>query len=252
MRATGALIEPFVLMENLVTLKKFSKNRPLKVTLSLELPCGFSPSYQIAAVMKRDSWAVLGAVWLPWFFVSCASTELPQQPIQYLEGIAPAGGGHRPLSPLEAGGYWDGDGVEGSPKIVIDLSDQRAYFYKSDVLVGVTPISSGSSTHRTPTGKFKVTQKSEDHRSSRYGDYVDKYGNVVVKDVDNQKDKRPPGTSYLGADMGYFLRFNRAIGMHRGFLPGYPASHGCVRQPEYMARKFYENAELGTPVIVVH
>ncbi len=71
------------------------------------------------------------------------------------------------------------------------------------------------------------------------------------KDVDNQKDKRPSGTKYLGADMGYFLRFNRAIGMHRGFLPGYPASHGCVRQPEHMAKKYFENSKLGTPVIVV-
>lgn len=172
------------------------------------------------------------------------------QPIQYLEGIGPVGG-PKPASPAEAGAFWDGDGVEGSPKIVIDLSDQRAYFYKSDVLVGVTPISSGTSSHPTPTGKFKVTQKSENHRSSWYGDYVDEYGNVVVKDVDNRKDKRPPGTKYLGADMGYFLRFNGAIGMHRGFLPGYPASHGCVRQPEHMAKKFYEHANLGTPVQVV-
>ncbi|MGY8686153.1 MAG: L,D-transpeptidase family protein [Verrucomicrobiales bacterium] len=206
--------------------------------------------------MKRNVLLALCVAFAPWLLVSCGTTGEPidqpiDQPIPYLAGIGPAVGVQRPLSPMEEGAYWDGDGVQGSPKIVIDLSDQKAYFYKSDSLVGVTPISSGDSTHKTPTGNFKVTEKDIDHRSSRYGDYVDEYGNVVKKDVDNQKDKRPPGSEYLGADMGYFLRFNRAIGMHRGFLPGYPASHGCVRQPEHMAQKYFENAEIGTPVNVV-
>ena len=201
--------------------------------------------------MKKNAYVMIGMAALSCFFVSCSSNDVIQdRPIQYLEGIAPAAG-NQPYNPIEAEAYWDGDGVEGSPKIVIDLSDQKAYFYKSEVLVGVTPISTGSATHKTPTGNFKVTENDTDHRSSRYGDYVDDYGNVVVKDVDNQKDKRPSGTKYLGADMGYFLRFNRAIGMHRGFLPGYPASHGCVRQPEHMAKKYFENSKLGTPVIVV-
>ncbi len=183
--------------------------------------------------------------------IGCGTTETIQ-PIQYLEGITPYGGQiPHPGSGIGADAYWDGDGVEGSPRIVIDLSDQKARFYKSNVLVGETPISSGDAQHRTPTGNFKVVQKNIDHRSSLYGDYVDQYGNVVVKDVDSRKDKRPPGTKYLGADMAYFLRFNHGIGMHAGFLPGYPASHGCVRLPEHMAAKFFEHSNLGTPVKVV-
>ncbi len=201
--------------------------------------------------MKWNSPTILLAVLLPWFAIGCASTDLPHQPIQYLAGIGHGMANQRALSPLEAGAYWDGDGVEGSPEIVIDLGDQHAYFYKGETLVGVTPISTGDAQHRTPTGTFRVTEKDEDHRSSRYGDYVDRYGNVVKKDVDNQVDPRPPGTNYLGADMAYFMRFNHGIGMHRGFLPGYAASHGCVRLPEHMAIKFYENANLGTPVKVV-
>ena len=202
-------------------------------------------------IMKTHAFLALSAaVVVPWLLVSCGTTGVSEQPIRYLAGIGPVEG-QRPISPMEAGAYWDGDGVEGAPKIVIDLSDQKAYFYKDEALVGVTPVSTGDDAHRTPTGNFKVTEKDIDHRSSRYGDYVDEYGNVVKADVDNQKDKRPPGTKYLGADMGYFLRFNRAIGMHRGFLPGYPASHGCVRQPEHMAQKYFENVELGTPVKVV-
>jgi len=50
--------------------------------------------------------------------------------------------------------------------------------------------------------------------------------------------------------MPYFLRFNYGIGMHTGFLPGYAASHGCVRMPDFMAKKFFENTKIGTPVIV--
>ena len=50
--------------------------------------------------------------------------------------------------------------------------------------------------------------------------------------------------------MPNFMRFNGGVGMHTGFLPGYPASHGCVRMPDHMARVFFENAEIGTPVVV--
>lgn len=181
------------------------------------------------------------------FLASCA-TQQQDMAVGYLEGIGEVSA--PPVSPMAVESHWDGDGVVGAPKIVIDLSDQKARFYKDDLLVGVTPISSGTASHRTPTGTFKVTQKSPNHRSSWYGDYVDSAGNVVVKDVDNRKDKRPSGSRYLGADMGFFLRFNGPIGMHRGFLPGYPASHGCVRLPEHMAENYYKAAPLGTPVIV--
>jgi lipoprotein-anchoring transpeptidase ErfK/SrfK len=46
------------------------------------------------------------------------------------------------------------------------------------------------------------------------------------------------------------MRFNGGIGMHTGYLPGYAASHGCVRMPHHMSEKFFENVALGTPVIV--
>jgi hypothetical protein len=50
--------------------------------------------------------------------------------------------------------------------------------------------------------------------------------------------------------MPFFIRFNGGIGMHAGRLPGYPASHGCVRMPRAMAAHFFANAPLGTPVTV--
>jgi lipoprotein-anchoring transpeptidase ErfK/SrfK len=146
--------------------------------------------------------------------------------------------------------YWDGDGILGPPKIVIKRSEQVAYFYKGDQVVGRTRVSTGTPTHGTPPGRFKITEKDEDHRSSLYGVFKDQNGTVVNPEVDTRKDRPPPGTVYEGADMFNFMRFNGGVGMHAGLLPGYPASHGCVRMPAHMAKIFYENVDLGTPLIV--
>ncbi|MGJ8696088.1 MAG: L,D-transpeptidase family protein [Verrucomicrobiaceae bacterium] len=155
-------------------------------------------------------------------------------------------------APLHARGYWDGEGVEGPPSIVIKRDEQKAYFYKGSHLVGMSPIATGKTTHTTPAGKFKVTQKSPDHTSSLYGVIRDtRTGQIVNDDADTRKDKPGPGQVYEGAPMPYFLRFNGGVGMHVGHLPGYAASHGCVRMPEPMAKKFYENSPIGTPVTVL-
>ena len=147
--------------------------------------------------------------------------------------------------------YWDGDGVSGPAKVIIRLSDQTAYFYKGDQLVGKSKVSTGTPTHQTPRGSFKIAQKNKDHRSSLYGVFKDKSGRVVDDDVDTRKDlPPPPGLVYEGADMFHFMRFNGGVGMHAGLLPGYPASHGCVRMPAHMAKIFFENVSIGTPVIV--
>jgi lipoprotein-anchoring transpeptidase ErfK/SrfK len=148
--------------------------------------------------------------------------------------------------------YWNGDGVQGQPGITIDLSQQRAYFYKGSELVGVSLISSGSNKYPTPTGDFKITQKNKDHESNLYGDYKYPDGSIAQKDVDTSKDPQPPGTVYDGADMPYFMRFNGGIGMHGGYLPGYPASHGCIRMPIEMAKIYFNNVKSGTPVRVIH
>ena len=144
--------------------------------------------------------------------------------------------------------YWNGDEAVGQPRIKVDLEDQRAYFYKGHQIVGVSVVSTGREGYRTPPGEFHVTQKDLDHSSSLYGDYVDQNGEVVVKNVEDGKDRKPRGTVFRGASMPYFLRIHGGIGMHAGYLPGYPASHGCIRLPEEMALKFFEDAPVGTPV----
>ena len=156
------------------------------------------------------------------------------------------------LSLLSAAFVLGGTGIAGaSTWIKIDLSSQKAYLYKNGRLITSTPISSGKKGRRTPTGTYSVSQKDKWHRSGYYGSYVNKRtGKVVRSNVDSRSTSPPRGSYYRGASMFYFLRFNGAIGMHAGHLPGYPASHGCVRLPSSKAQIFYNYAGVGTKVVV--
>ena len=153
-------------------------------------------------------------------------------------------------SPRDTVSYWDGDGIEGKPAITISLAEQRAYFYKSGVLVGVSQLSTGREGLNTPYGHFSIIQKDQNHVSSLFGDYVDSGGNVVVPNVDVTKDRKPPGAHFRGTPMPYFMRIVSGTGMHAGYLPGYPASHGCIRMPEFMAENFFKSVSVGTPVTI--
>jgi hypothetical protein len=147
--------------------------------------------------------------------------------------------------------YWDGDGASGSPMIRIHRQQQKAFFYKGGQLVGISKISSGTEGYDTPAGNYKITQKSKDHRSSLYGVFKDKTTHETINDdVDTRVDKVPEGAYFVAAPMPNFMRFSGGIGMHTGYLPGYAASHGCIRMPHHMSEKFFENVEVGTPVIV--
>ncbi len=172
--------------------------------------------------------------------ILCSSCEeLPSYVEHPLAAFAP-----------QPSGYWNGDGVSGSPKIVVRVGEQRAYFYKGKRVVGESTVSTGKPGFSTPAGHYHIVSKDRDHVSSEFGDYVDDYGNVVRSNIDVRKDSRPPGTHFDGARMPYCMHFNGGYAMHEGFVPPYAASHGCIRLPKGMARPFFENAPEGTPVIV--
>jgi lipoprotein-anchoring transpeptidase ErfK/SrfK len=171
-------------------------------------------------------------------------------PTQYLEAFPTQSVPHSELYNADSVSYWDGAGMSGPASVTIDLSDQKAYFYKGGKLAGVSALSTGDEKHRTATGRFKIFEKDQWHKSNLYGDFIDSAGNIVKANVDVTKDKKPPGTVFDGSKMHHFMRFNGGVGMHEGFLPGYPASHGCVRMPAHMAQIFFNNVSLGTPVTV--
>jgi lipoprotein-anchoring transpeptidase ErfK/SrfK len=135
--------------------------------------------------------------------------------------------------------------------VVISLAKQRAYLMVGDKVYIDTPISSGKRVGMTPTGDFKVMQKDPNHRSSVYGNYVDRSGRVVRAGISVRVDSAPSGTHYEGAPMKWFCRLtDTGVGMHVGILPGYPASHGCIRMPEAIAPLIYQKVKIGTPVSV--
>jgi hypothetical protein len=196
----------------------------------------------------------LGLILLTVIFTGACSSNDPRYDTrtQYLGGFHSTQ--HAPRrAAADTVSYWDGDGVSGAPSIRISLSEQKAFFFKGGELVGVSAISTGREGFGTSTGSFKIIQKDKDHHSNLYGDYVDaQTGEVVMKDIDVKKDKKPPGAIFDGARMPYFMRIVGGTGMHEGFLPGYPASHGCIRMPGYMAEVFFNNVALGTPVSISH
>jgi len=203
--------------------------------------------------MKCVSFALLPAFSAVVLFLSaCSNDPRFDTRTAYLGGGGAAQDGEEGRPPYDTVSYWEGDGVPGAPHVVIRMGEQRAYFYKGSTLVGISTISTGREGYNTPTGKFHIIQKDKDHASSEYGDYDDASGNIVMKEIDRKKDPMPPGCHFDGAKMPYFMRIVGGTGMHEGFLPGYPASHGCIRMPGFMAQAFFRNVELGTPVEITN
>jgi lipoprotein-anchoring transpeptidase ErfK/SrfK len=135
--------------------------------------------------------------------------------------------------------------------VVVSLPKQRAYLMIGEQIVADSPISSGKAGHTTPSGSFSVLEKDPDHRSSIYGDFVDGSGRVVRSGISAKIDSAPSGTHYVGASMRWFMRLTgEGVGMHVGILPGYPASHGCIRMSSDGAKLFYDTVKVGTPVKV--
>jgi len=140
-------------------------------------------------------------------------------------------------------------GLGAQTAVEIDLEEQMAYLLQDGRPVLASPISSGRYGHLTRNGSFKVLEKERTHYSSMYGKIVDSRGSTIVADAD--ADMRvPPGGKFIPAPMHYFMRFTGADGMHAGYLPGYPASHGCVRMPPENAIAFFNSVSVGTPVTV--
>jgi hypothetical protein len=111
----------------------------------------------------------------------------------------------------------------GPTTVVVSLENQMAYVYKSGQLIGAATISSGKAGHGTPVGIFPVLQKARTHKSNRYAN----------------------------APMPFMQRLNwHGVALHGGSIPGYPASHGCVRLPMKFAERLFGLTALGSQVII--
>lgn len=116
------------------------------------------------------------------------------------------------------------DSYEGPMKIVIVLDIQRVYVFQNDSLIGFSTISSGKKGKETPTGIFNILQKNIDHKSNLYSN----------------------------APMPYMQRLTwDGIALHGGHLPGYPASHGCIRLPHQFAKSLFAVTQMAQEVVVL-
>lgn len=141
--------------------------------------------------------------------------------------------------------------TQDNTRVYISLSKQRAYLLVGDEVAIDSPISSGKRAGMTPKGSYTILEKDKDHRSSVYGAFCNSQGLIVRAGVSTRIDSAPSGTHYVGAPMKWFMRLtNDGVGMHVGILPGYPASHGCVRMPEDIAPLFYDHVKVGTPAVI--
>lgn len=197
--------------------------------------------------MAKSFVRIVLALGLAALISSCEEDARFSTQTQYLGGIY----GNQPTAgaPVDTVSYWDGDGIGGKPTIKISLTEQRAYFYRNGLLVGISQLSTGREGKNTPTGHFSVMKKDKDHVSSQYGDFVDSTDQVVKPNV-AVSDPKPPGSHFKGAPMPYYMQIAPGFGLHAGYLPGFPASHGCIRMPEFMAENFFKSVSTGTPVTI--
>jgi len=128
---------------------------------------------------------------------------------------------------LEAGEYlWMPEMAPSGPVVlVISLPEQLLHVYRNGVRIGVSTVSTGKAGHETPTGVFSILQKRKEHYSNLYNN----------------------------APMPYMQRLTwDGIALHAGSLPGYPASHGCVRLPFDFSQKLYGVTANGMTVVVAN
>lgn len=141
--------------------------------------------------------------------------------------------------------------------VVISLSKQRLYFKVGHETAIDSPVSTGRGARMTPVGQFQIVQKVANHRSTLYGKFVGANGRTVRSDVSTRVHSPPAGARFQGAPMKWFLRLGShpqdftTVGIHAGILPGYPASHGCIRLPKDVAKTIFEKVKLGTPVTIL-
>lgn len=136
--------------------------------------------------------------------------------------------------------------------LVVHVRQQKLFVYQGKKLAAIAPVCTGNATHPTPMGRFTIIQKDRNHLSSRYGCFVDNATGRIVDANAVIGQRPPPGTHYEAAEMPNFLRITGdGVGLHGGYLPGFAASHGCIRLPKSFASEIFELVQDGTPVSVI-
>ncbi len=152
--------------------------------------------------------------------------------------------------------FWSNDTLllqvtRANSKLVICIPQQRARLYVNGKVAMDWPVSTGTNGHETPTGVFRIIEKNEDHKSSRYGKFIDANGKVTNRNADLAHGL-PEGQTFEGAGMPYWHRFTPdGVGLHTGkVVAGQRLSHGCIRTQNHVAKKFFQHSVLQLPVYI--
>jgi hypothetical protein len=140
-------------------------------------------------------------------------------------GQTPGDGVDGQIEQLKPGEYFWAPEIAptGPVTIIVSIPTQRAYAYRNGVPIGLSTVSTGKAGHATPTGIFTILQKNIDHVSNLYAD----------------------------SPMPFMQRLTwGGVALHAGNLPGYPASHGCIRLPRAFAERLYKITKLGMTVVI--
>ncbi len=133
----------------------------------------------------------------------------------------------------------------------ISLSEQRGILLVRTAIAMDFPVATGRKSHPTPAGDFAIRAKEKDYASNLYGKIYDAMNVLVVSDADVRSDIVPEGGHFEGATMPYWMRLtDSGVGMHVGYVPGRPASHGCIRLKRDSATEIFGLVKVGTPVVI--
>jgi hypothetical protein len=183
----------------------------------------------LAAPARRHAWEVArskGRVALLAAAASLLCLTVPPGALAQQRSLGP-GTVMQAVEGLKQGEYlWAPEmSPDGPVLVLVSLSNQRAIAYRNGIPIGVSTVSSGKDGYQTPTGVFMILQKNVVHKSNRYSD----------------------------APMPYMQRLTwDGIALHAGSIPGFPASHGCVRLPLGFAKLLYGVTKLGLTVVITN
>ncbi len=139
----------------------------------------------------------------------------------------------------------------GNSYLKFDLAKQRGFLMNGDEVVIDYPICTGTRSHPTPKGTFKIMEKVVDKSSNRYGRMYNAEGILTDGDADAFKDAVPEGGKFVGAPMRYWMRLTSdGVGHHIGPVLRRPVSHGCIRGPSKTVPTIFSKVKVGTQVIV--
>lgn len=130
-------------------------------------------------------------------------------------------------------------------RVKVSLKRQRVYVMEGNKMLLAMPVSVGKPSSPTPSGNFRITNKTRNYRANTHG-----YATNGSTFKSTYLSKKPAGWKFRGTPMPYWCEFKTAYGFHTGWVKHSPCTHGCIRMHENLSPKFFRLVKVGTPVSI--